>query len=281
MSLTISSKNFSDPLLKPLLEKLMDFFNSISTKFFVIGATARDIILDAHGEKKGRATRDLDIAIAITDWSKYEEIEKGLVKIEGFSKDSKQKQRFIYNGIYELDIVPFGDIMSLDDKIFWPPDEQTAMSVLGLSEVDKATHSVVVDEKLTLDVAPLAGIFLLKIVAWQDRNISSNKDAEDLGFILSNYLSIKEDSLDEEDFDIYEDEDFDIITAGGSLIGKDIKRILKDSPLSKQKIAAFIKAELDKKEESKLINQIIETNKSLKYEQLLKSLENIIAELSK
>ena len=78
MSLTISSKNFSDPLLKPLLEKLMEFFNSISTKFFVIGATARDIILDAHGEKKGRATRDLDIAIAITDWSKYEEIEKGL-----------------------------------------------------------------------------------------------------------------------------------------------------------------------------------------------------------
>jgi predicted nucleotidyltransferase len=276
MNLTISSKNFSDPLLKPLLERLKTFFDSIDLQFFIIGATARDIILEAHGQKKGRATRDLDIAIAIEDWSKYEDIEHELVKIDDFTKNPHQKQQFFYKGIFVLDIIPFGDIMSMDDKIFWPPDKQTAMSVLGLSEIDNATQQILLDDKVTLNVAPLAGIFLLKVVAWQERNISTNKDADDLGFILSNYLSIKEDNLSEDDFDIYKDDDFDIITAAGTLIGRDIKRIMENSPLRKQKILSLIKAEINKKEESKLINQIIETNKILNYNQVHKSLTKLI-----
>ena len=43
MSFHISSKQFSNPL-KELLLKLTDYFNSINSDYFVIGATARDII---------------------------------------------------------------------------------------------------------------------------------------------------------------------------------------------------------------------------------------------
>jgi hypothetical protein len=59
MNYTISSSNFEQPLLKPLLEQLSKFFKDIQTKFFIIGATARDMIMDAHGEKSGRTTIDL------------------------------------------------------------------------------------------------------------------------------------------------------------------------------------------------------------------------------
>jgi predicted nucleotidyltransferase len=64
MNCSISSKNFDHPLLKPILNDLTEYFSSINIKFFVIGATARDIMLSIHGEKARRATHDLDIAIS-------------------------------------------------------------------------------------------------------------------------------------------------------------------------------------------------------------------------
>jgi len=41
-----------------------------------------------------RATQDLDIAIAISNWREYKTVEKGILKIEGFTKDIKQAQPF-------------------------------------------------------------------------------------------------------------------------------------------------------------------------------------------
>ena len=280
MIYNISSSTFENPLLKPLLEELTGYFKSIQTKFFVIGATARDIIMDIHGEKSGRATRDLDIAIAVPDWNKYQQIENGLQQIGSFKKDKLQKQRFIYKDQYILDIVPFGDIMKLDDKIFWPPDEETAMSVLGFTKVDKATNEVVIDKSLKLNIASLAGIFLLKIVAWNDRHTINKKDADDLGFILRNYFTINEGRVHINHADLYDDADFTIITAGACLIGRDMAIMLKDSLATKQKIVTILNGELQKQEESKLINQILETNKVFKYEEIYSCIDKIISTLN-
>lgn len=69
MNYKTPSSKFEQPLLKPLLEQLEKYFQSIQTKFYIIGATARDMILNAYGEKSGRATRDIDIAVAIPNWA--------------------------------------------------------------------------------------------------------------------------------------------------------------------------------------------------------------------
>lgn len=281
MSYKISSDDFDHPLLKPLLEVLNGYFSGTGLRFYVIGATARDIIMQAHDEKSGRATQDLDIAVAVSDWKEYQKVENEILNIEGFTKDTKQKQRFIYKEIFLLDIIPFGDIMQEDDKIFWPPDESIAMSVLGFIEVAKATRQVVIDENLTVEVASLAGIFLLKIVAWEERHIESSKDADDMGLILANYLSINESRAVEEYFEIYEADDFSITTGGAKLLGKDISEILYKNTNTKDKIRAILQREIDQQTESKLINQVLETNKSYRYEEVLTSLENIVSELIK
>jgi predicted nucleotidyltransferase len=65
MSYKISSEKIEHPLLKPLLEELIPFFEKEGVKFFVIGATARDIILEINGEQSGRRTQDIDIAITL------------------------------------------------------------------------------------------------------------------------------------------------------------------------------------------------------------------------
>ena len=277
MNYQISSKNFDQPLLKPLLEELTGFFDSINTKFFIIGATARDMIMDAHGEKSSRTTRDLDIAIAIPDWGKYAEIEDGLLKLKDFKKDKSQKQRFTYQDFYMLDIVPFGNIMKLDDKIFWPPDEQTAMSVLGFDDVSNATIEIVIDDHLTLNTASLPGIFLLKIVAWKDRHLMKKDDADDIGFILRNYFSINESRIATDHIDLYDDPDFTVTTAGAVLIGRDIGIILQSNTETKQKIIAILESEIALEEESKLINHILETNRILNYEEVRKCISNIAA----
>ena len=281
MNYKISSRSFDQPLLKPMLEELSRFLSHIEIKFYIIGAVARDIILQAHREKPSRATQDLDIAIAISNWKEYKTVENGILKIKGFTKDIKEIQRFIYKENYLLDIVPFGSIMKEDDRIFWPPDESFAMSVLGFSEVEKATQQVIIDEHLTIDVASLAGIFILKIVAWLSRHLEGNKDADDMGFIIINYLSVYEDRALNVHNDLYDDEDYNIITSGAKLLGRDMAEILDKNKNTKNKIREILQDEISNEEESRLINQIIETNRNLKYEEVFKCLGNIIAELKK
>jgi predicted nucleotidyltransferase len=279
MNYKISSKDFEHPILKPLLEKLVQYFDSIQTPFYIIGATARDMIMKAHDESSGRLTHDLDIAIAIPDWERYAKIEEDLSVLEGFAKDPKQAQRFIYDGFFELDIVPFGNIMKEGDKIFWPPDETIAMSVLGFSEVSKQAVEFKVDDRFSIKVATLAGVFLLKIVAWHDRHLKGNKDADDIGFILTNYLNINEIRAAKDHYDIYEDESFTTATAGAKLLGRDLREILSSNTYAINKVSDILSDEVSKEGDSNLIYQIIETNRVFRYEEVLRALSNIIIEL--
>ena len=67
MDLTISSKKIGNPLLVELLRKLTVSFNRMHREFYVIGATARDIILkQVVGSESKRRTMDLGIAMAIS-----------------------------------------------------------------------------------------------------------------------------------------------------------------------------------------------------------------------
>ncbi|MBT2564697.1 nucleotidyl transferase AbiEii/AbiGii toxin family protein [Pedobacter sp. ISL-68] len=281
MSYKINSDKLAHPLLKPILQELDGYFKDLSIQFFVIGATARDIVMEIHNEKSGRLTHDLDIAIAINDWDQYAEIEKGIVQLEHFKKDTKQKQRFIYKDTFQLDVVPFGNIMKENDKIFWPPDEQIAMSVLGFPEVKDGLIVVRIDEEFEINIISLAGIFVLKIVAWKDRHLKGNKDADDIGFILINYLGIYGEKAIEKYEEIYETDNFSTITAGAKLLGDDLYDILKINIKTKEAITKIIKDQHDKAEDSELINQILETNRIIRFEELIESLLILIKKLEK
>ena len=280
MSLDISSEKFTHPLLKPILLELTAYFRQKGVSFFVIGATARDIVMELHNEKSGRLTHDLDIAITVNDWVQWQKVEEEIVKLDSFTKDPDQKQRFIYQGKFILDIVPFGNIMKQDSKIFWPPDEDFAMSVLGFDAVEEASLKVNIDQEIEIQIASLSGIFLLKITAWKDRNHKSNKDADDIGFILENYLSINEERAATEYYDDIYTEDFTLVKGGAMLLGIDVSEILQEYPDDLAAIKKILIDSVDKKERSILINQILETHKTLSYEEVLEGLQNIIKQLN-
>jgi len=280
MSLDISSDKFTHPLLKPILLELTAYFQKAGISFFVIGATARDIVMELHDQQSGRLTHDLDIAITVNNWEQWQKVVEELISLENFTKDKDQKQRFIYQGKFELDIVPFGDIMKQDSKIFWPPDEDFAMSVLGFDAAEEASLKVKVDQEIEIQIASLSGIFLLKITAWKDRNHKSNKDADDIGFILENYLSINDQRAAENHYEEVYDEHQTIITGGATLLGMDVSEILKEYPDDLTTIKQILIDTVDQKEHSILINQIIETHKMLSYEEVLESIQNIINQLN-
>lgn len=282
MSYNISSENLNNPLLKDLLKELNGFFGGINVDYYVIGATARDIILsNLHNLVPDRKTDDLDIAIAISDWNQFQSIEENLPKIEGFAKSKDQKQRFIYKEIYVIDIVPFGGVAEDDGNIYWPPDETIAMSVWGFPEMADSTISIEIDEEIFIKIASLSGLFILKLVAWKDRYLFGSKDAYDMALLLTNYLNINIERAVDEHYDLYEMEEFDPVIAGAKLMARDVKLLIRDNEQTLEYLREILAKEIELSEGSQLINQLVESDVSLQYEQVLACLESMYNEWSK
>lgn len=280
MTYNISSDRFHHPLLKSLLDFLADSFQDEGLNFYVIGATARDIIMALHGERSGRATLDLDIAIALSSWKRFEKVQSKLLQHPDIQKDQNQVQRFLYKKILKFDIVPFGEIMQKDDKVYWPPDETVAMSVLGFEETKYDTLVVKIDEEFEIEVASLRGIFLLKLFAWRDRNQLHNRDADDIAFIIENYLAINQERAATDHYEeIYLNSDFNFKSAGSRLLGLDVSGIIHPGSNVYRKIEELFDTEISSAEDSRLINQILETNGSYSYDEALACLEGFVAGL--
>lgn len=274
--MNIASDKIGNPLLIELLRKLTGVFSGLNREYFIIGATARDLILlQLEAGASTRRTRDLDISIAIPDWDAFEEIERTLVA-SGFEKDTHMRQRFYYKE-YELDLVPYGPVAKDDGYIYWPPEEDIGISVKGFDEVLANAITLMVDNDFEIKVASLHGLFVLKFNAWLDRHISTSKDAEDMSFIISNYFdaNYKRDVHQE----VYDMPDFDLYAAGAYWLAHDIAEILTQDQLAFYK--EKIDSELAKEENSRLLNQIIDNGQGVSFEQARRAFRTISAVFQK
>src|SRR5258705_7998797 len=198
--------------------------------FFVVGAFARDLIMGmAHGIAIKRATEDIDCGIQVKSWEQFEQLKASLINTKQFKPDKKQQQRIKYRDLVEVDIVPFGTIEK-DGAITWP-DEETVMITVGFNEAYKDTILVRLAEDVEIRVCSLAGLALMKLIAWNGRRDRYRKDAEDLGFIMSNYLDAgnRDRILGEEaeHGDLLTAE-FDYYLASAQLLGRDVGQLLSD-----------------------------------------------------
>ena len=273
MDFKITSENIEHPLLKPVLEELIPVFKQRGITFYLIGAVARDIILELNQEKSRRITMDLDIAIAVDHWEDFENLSQDITALHNFTKDPKQQQRFLYKEKFQVDIVPYGGIKDQNDKIYWPPDESFYMSVIGFEEAEQNLLTINLDEELTFDIVSLEGVFLLKLFAWKDRFHKTSKDAEDIGFILNNYLNINRNiSFDEPYSKVYDLDDYTELRAGAMILGMKLNEMLSQSPTVKTKVTALLTEDIERAENSKLLNQITETNRNLKFDEVAEAI---------
>jgi predicted nucleotidyltransferase len=218
-----------DPLSLALFETLSEAAGSLGVPFFVVGATARDLIFElGYGLPSMRATLDKDFGLRVASWGEFEKLKESLLNSGQFKQD-KEVQRLRYRGEFLVDLLPFGDIAGAKREIRWPPEEDVVMSMVGFEDAYRAALEVRVRASPPLDilVASTPGLTIMRLISWADRPEARSRDAVDLAHILERYLDVDNnyDRLLEAHMDLVEIEGFDYVRAGARLLGRDIARI--------------------------------------------------------
>lgn len=236
-----------DPLVMEVMRKVDAIATEQKLSYFLAGATAREVILrHVFGRAPGRRTLDVDFAIAVHDWQGFQNLKATLIDKAGFEPDAKNIQRLKYpsNEAVIVDLIPFGDIETVDRTIVWPPDGDTVMQVAGFTDALASALQVKLDDSLTLPVVCIPALIVLKLFAWMDRRHKSNKDADDIFAILKQYGEAgNEDRLYGEYSGLLEEEEFDVELAGARLAGIDAAAVISDDTLAR--VSEILKSEQD------------------------------------
>jgi predicted nucleotidyltransferase len=214
-----------DPLFPGLFATLGEVSGSMGVPFFVVGATARDLILGlGYGLPGRRATMDVDLGIRVAGWDVFQKLKQSLIATRQFTQ-TQLAHRLKYREELLVDILPFGEIANAKGEIRWPPGEDVVMSMVGFEDAYRAALRVRVRAHPPLDilVASTPGLTILKLVAWADRPPERDRDAVDLAHILESYLDAGNYArLLEAHVDLVEVENFDYVRAGARLLGRDV-----------------------------------------------------------
>lgn len=277
MEYKIRKEALQNDLLAETLQALDSCYKQLGAEVYVVGAAARDIALHLlKVTNTPRRTMDLDVAVMLQDWGQYERLTELLLQ-NHFEKAS-EKQRFIYLGCngsirFEVDIVPFGAIAE-SDRVAWPPEGSPVMSVRCFEDVMQAADKVVVDGVFSFWLASLSGQFLIKLDTWGDRRMKTKKDAADMAFLLQNvYIAyaLAHDGLPTEvDTNA---EQFDVIVAGAEWMAADLKEILSNE--HRRFYSAILLEELEKNEESALLNDLLDVSDCRNYKLYRRAFERM------
>ena len=232
-------KNTSVNIVGKLPQELVELYDDISchTKelgidFLVVGATARDMVLVyGYGATIERGTTDVDFGMNVASWDEFNALRARLLEA-GYKADAHKSHRLSREdeeGLRrEIDIVPFGEIADNDHNISWPPEQDVVMNVLGFSEAFEHALDVQISEdpSIVIPVASPAGLCLLKLVSWLDREVGLRaKDAADFEYLIWSYTKIPEirDAVYEEG--PMEAQDWVETNASAMKLGQDVREI--------------------------------------------------------
>jgi predicted nucleotidyltransferase len=227
--------------LDPAILHILTVVDTISSEqmcpYLVIGATARDLLLyHVFGIPTTRATRDVDFAIAAEDWNVFSKLRAALLATGNFKTDRAEHRLLLKapRGATDIpiDLIPFGGVAE-NDMISWPPQGETAMIVAGFEDAFLAAVRVQVAPKVSVPLVSLAGLAILKIFAWQDRQ-ATDKDALDLYRLITTYADAgNTDRLYDSEPALLDESGFDLEIAGAALLGRDAGRIASRSTLDR------------------------------------------------
>jgi len=210
-----------------IIRQVVQVADSEDLALFIVGAQARDLLLQyAYELPVHRATNDIDFGIVVENWDKFTKLREKLIASEKFEPHKTMKQRLVHESGLLIDLVPFGELEEPRGQIAWPPDFSVVMSTVGFREAYDNSIDVRIADDLIVKVASLAGLALMKIVAWDDRRFE--RDAQDLGLIMRHYLDAgNQDRVYREQGDCFDllNEDFDYEKASSRMLGRDVGRL--------------------------------------------------------
>jgi len=162
--LSVARERPLDPLTLDVLRRVDRVAKEFPLDYFVVGATARDILLTGvFGLDTGRRTQDLDLGVAVEGWPQFEAIKARLIETGSFVPAESSAQRLYYRTTtkgsgYPLDLIPFGGVERPQHQIAWPPDQSVILNVAGFDEARACAVPVEVDPGFVVRVASLPGL---------------------------------------------------------------------------------------------------------------------------
>jgi predicted nucleotidyltransferase len=232
------------PVLRSLAEvaeTLRDAAAGIVDRWLIVGATARDLVLQhAYGLPERRKTADLDVAVAVSSWEMFAALESSLLT-NGAQRHPEVRHEFIV-GDWKVDVIPFAGVEK-NGVIRWPPDGQTELNVTGFAEASSHALDVILPGNSHVLVASPPGLLLLKLIAWKDRHWQyPMRDGIDIRTLIDSYgEQWNQERLYGEASGILEHFAFDNSLAGAALLGGDAAAIAK--PATLLSVLAILEAE--------------------------------------
>ena len=287
MEYKIDKAKFANDPLYETLAALQKSMEQLNLQLYVVGACARDIAMKVlNVPASARRTIDIDVAIALDNWEMFDKVSEQLQK-NNFKKDPYAKQKFYYKGEegtndYEVDVVPFGPLAN-NEVIGWPPEGNPEMSVRCFEDVMKDADTIIVDGNVRFCIASLSGQFLIKLDAWIDRHLKTDKDARDMFYIIDNFYwtSIVDKFPPPEQVTNSDGPAFDDFVAGAQWIASELRSLLSDE--HRAYYVDFINSELSLEDNSKLVQHLVtaSNNSNVRnYSNIRLALQNIVNILS-
>jgi predicted nucleotidyltransferase len=225
---TIRADRPLDPVILEILGAVGALAQERNYTYLLVGATARDMLMShVFGIESMRATHDVDFAVALEDWDSFDLLRNALVESGGFAPAENRAHLLYYRPsehgkAYPLDLIPFGGVEREPHQIAWPPDMSVVMNVTAYAEALESALEVDVGNGVIVRVASIPALAALKLLAWNDRGLQDNKDAQDLFFLLQHYHQAgNHDRLYGDAYVLLEACDFDVTHAGAALLGYD------------------------------------------------------------
>lgn len=219
----------------------------LAVEHLLVGAIARDLVLQGvFGLGEGRQTLDVDFGVAVADWRQFDDLKSALLASGRFRLHERISHRLLHVGEdkaeHLVDLIPFGGVEERGARIAWPPAGETVMDVAGFREALSSAVVVRIDADLMIRVASIAGMAIMKLLAWKERGEENNRDAGDLHKLLGNYAQAgNEDRLFGDELILLEEASYDFDLAGARLLGKDAAAIASRDTAAK--IGALLQSE--------------------------------------
>lgn len=241
---TYQLKKPLDPLTTAAIRHVVSAGQALGVDVLLCGAQARVLILEhLYGHDPSRNTYDVDFAFAVDDWKQHERLRAALEATGLWQRGQHPQTLTAVNQKLNrpIDLVPFGEIANAQGDIAWPPSLGEKMSVVGFAEAHEAALRVEIEHDLFVSVVSVAGIALLKLIAWHDRlnEGDSERHALDFAQLLRIYgelpLNYPDRVYEVVPNLVQEKADYDIGKFGAWLLGHDVARIAKT--LTREKLS--------------------------------------------
>jgi predicted nucleotidyltransferase len=245
----VSFKQLQQENLKDTFAAFQKALKVLDIDCYIIGALARDTRFAQKG-KRALGTKDVDFAILVLDAKNYQELKEYLIKEEGFRESKINKYSLFDQQGQQIDLLPFGAI-EIEDNQFIDAAGVIHADVSGFKEVyEAATEEVSFEGGYNFKVSTLAGITILKLLAFDNQPEVRSKDIRDIGAILTYYFELESDMIYDRHSDLFSKEDRTLEEITARVLGREMQAVLNRSAILKERVLTILTKDTASIEES-------------------------------